>query len=118
MAVSDEELQWCVEQLGIKTADFARLRQTRSSKAAQQLLDEIKLTTKRRFKQLSPQYHPDLNAGDPEKAARFRQLHEVYKDIQALTLPERVKARAVDGPYKFTAATRSGIIRVTVRSRS
>lgn len=117
MAVSDAELRWCIDQLGIDTADFTRLRRTRSSSAAQKLLDEIKSVTKRRFKALSPQYHPDLNAGDAAKEARFRQLLEVYKDIQALTLPERVKAQAVEGPYKFTASTRSGIIRVTVRNR-
>lgn len=117
MAVSDDELRWCVDRLGIKADDFARLRKLKSAKAAQQLLDEIKATTKRQFKKLSPQYHPDLNPGDAEKAARFRQLLEVYKDIQAMPLPPRAKARAVEGPYKFTAATRSGIIRVTVRSR-
>lgn len=49
---------------------------------------------RRRYRLLARQHHPDLNPGDPEAAARFRQVVEAFEAILAAKARAKAKAKA------------------------
>lgn len=59
---------------------------------------------RRRYRYLARRHHPDHNPGDPEAAARFRQVVEAYEAIQearSRTRPRRAPSQNYRQPPRF-----------------
>ena len=102
MRLTDEQLLWCVEELGISPEDFLRVRQAASDEAARQALDDLHRKAKKGFRAASRRLHPDLHGDDPEKAAQLQLLSVAYEEILNTDVPKGMVARPVEGAYQFT----------------
>lgn len=116
MDLTDEQLAWCVDTLGVSAADFVDIRQAVSDTRAKRLLDALKAKAKKNYKVVSRKLHPDLTGNDAEKTARFQWLTQVYKDLLRLEVPKRVALPSQERYRRPQSATVVGA-RFTVRVR-
>ncbi len=66
-------------------------------------LEEVR----RRYRMLARQHHPDLCPGDPDSAARFRQVVEAFEAIVAAKTQAKAKAKAGSRTRKNAAQYRN-----------
>ena len=52
-----------------------------------------KAQTRKAYRRLAKVYHPDVNAGDPEKAERFKQVQRAYEVLTGEKQPPPVRVR-------------------------
>ena len=71
---------------------------------ARAALAELKVATKRRYRELALELHPDRTGNDAAKAARFAAIATVYADL------EKLEVRAPPPPVRFVVwrATSNG----------
>lgn len=107
LPLSPSERQLAHQLLGITDRDLAAIE---SSALGEEQLKQLKQRVRRTFKELVPQYHPDRNGGDVEKARLFSLLVRATKEIYARQAkveapapqPPRWKVRTVAVPVSGT----------------
>lgn len=95
-ALTDDQLKWCLDQLGLTTEKFEQVRRARSVPEAEQLLLRLKAQAKRCYRQATRKLHPDLTGNDPKKTELFRILTEVMEKVDNLKIqpqPRPVRLR-------------------------
>ena len=81
MAKLSEMRAAALEVLGV-SEEFEALGKA-DFKAGQEILKRLKRKAVKRFRALSPTYHPDLNGGDSWKSAVYQEMVLVLREIKS-----------------------------------
>ena len=111
MRLTDDELAWCVDVLGISPEDFLPMRQATSDEAIDDAVKAFRAKVRSGFHRASRERHPDLTGNDPLKAEELKKLSVAYEELLLVDVPRGMVARAVEGEYKFGVRSRARVAR-------
>lgn len=80
LPLSPSERQLAYEALGVTDQELVEIEKA-PFRDGEERLKRLKARVRKTFKQLAHQYHPDQNAGDPDKTRIFDMLVRATKEI-------------------------------------
>src|SRR5579872_3586024 len=81
----DEELE-LLTMLGLCPADFQRVQRMPTYQQGVEELQALKDRTRKAFRRVAVQLHPDQNGGDEAKTAKFKNMNELVQKVEKLQL--------------------------------
>jgi hypothetical protein len=82
----------CAELLGLTRDDFAQVLNARNSEDAEARLKCLRSKAKRAYKECVMALHPDLHAGDAEKAKTLSDLNAYMRRLDGIKVGRKVQA--------------------------
>lgn len=98
--------------LGLQQADFRAVEQAPSFEVAAQRLNELKARTKKQFRKVALELHPDRTNNDPVKTEDFKLVSAAVEDIERISMQQvrpqrqvRVIHITINGSTSTSAST-------------
>lgn len=86
MKLSDAQVVRAMQLLGLTQADFLAIQKAPTFAAGQQALEVLKERTRKQFKRVAMDLHPDRTNNDPVKTEDFKLVSSAVDDIDRLQL--------------------------------
>jgi hypothetical protein len=84
MKLTNDQIQRAMQLLGLTQNDFRAIERAPSFEVGQQMLVALKERTKKQFRKVAMELHPDRTNNDPAKTDDFKLVSVVVEDLEKL----------------------------------
>ncbi|RKZ05698.1 hypothetical protein DRQ25_15570 [Candidatus Fermentibacteria bacterium] len=83
LRLSDPRVKQTLSEMGVSQADLDSLSKATTHAEGEAMLDKLKVKTKKGYRALAHELHPDKTGNDPEKTEMFKFVKSIYEGFAA-----------------------------------